>query len=832
MALKVFEPDAINRQLISDALVKIFNAEPHPGIVEIHDFDLASDQAYMATSLHGEHYQTTEGEEAVRPRTIEGLMGHLHEDDSWLYIRQIAEALAFLHKLRVVHGNLEPGNVLLDGSTPPHVQLTDFSQGLVGAVDKAIPGHTVFYAAPEQIRQPEHYFGGRGERWDVYAFGALAYHLLTGEYPRLRRAIEEIKKREEATLDVHFNYDFRVLADMIEKEETVDWPSPAADDEEAALRAIIDRCLLTAPEDRYADMREVVHEFESLDLEQDRREEHRKIAESQLAADKKVGGIKKIAAIMGALAICGLIGTAFFGQKWSSARKNPPPYVAPARGGSNSNNPTAPVPPVVDTTKVKALTSALATSRENLREAQLTLDDIFSLVAERNDDGTSRYNLPEGTLGNLLYYYEEFAEQHKEDPDLILEVSRAQRNAGEINLINLNGQSALGYFEAAAARMKHAVANSPIDGNGPLLREYASILTKISEAQSMTGLKKAAAESALEAQRLYENLSQRNVNSVGASLKLADSLLTLGERLIEVDRAAETGMQAQRAKKILTTFEENNQVGPGEIKALAKADHLLGIAERSNGNLSDAFDLQMAATTRLLNLKGDVESSDALDSLLATYYGETADTLAEDGDRELATDANEEAIRILVELVDKRPSNTSYHIQFAQRLGMRAAILRDEGKGKDARAAQAESIAILRDLLKVHPERHDITFHLAMDLADLMDLYNDAKLRQEALDAGGKAKSIMNNLLQTDLDTEENNAKRDIYRAGFADILIRLAGHAESYKMKADVSIDLYTKAVNQLNSLVAGGSATDEAKTALEAATARIKALGGTPPE
>ncbi len=47
----------INRQLISDALVKIFNRDEHPGIVDVHDFDLASPEAYMATSLHGDPYQ-------------------------------------------------------------------------------------------------------------------------------------------------------------------------------------------------------------------------------------------------------------------------------------------------------------------------------------------------------------------------------------------------------------------------------------------------------------------------------------------------------------------------------------------------------------------------------------------------------------------------------------------------------------------------------------------------------------------------------------------------------------------------------------------------------
>ena len=831
MALKAFESESVNRQLISDALVKIFNAEEHPGVVEVFDFDLASPQAYMATALHGEHFQNNEGEEAVRPRTIEGLLGHLHEDDAWLYVRQISDALAYLHKLRVVHGNLEPGNVLLDGSTPPHVKLTDFSQGLVGAVTKVIPGHSVFYAAPEQIRQPEHYFGGRGERWDVYAFGALAYQLLTGQYPRLRRAIEEIKKREAAALDVHFNYDYRVLADMLEKEEVVEWPTPAADDDEAARRAIIDRCLQLAPEDRFADMREVTRAFESIDEELERREEHRKIAEAQVNADKKIAGTKKVTAILGALAIAGLCGTAYFGQKWSSVRNKPPTTQSPTKG--SPGDPPQEVKTVIDTDQVDALKAQLGETHDSLREAQSALDDIFVLVAARNADGTSRFNLPEHSLGSLLSYYEEFAAKHADDPDLALEVARAESSAGEINLIELDGHGALKHLESAAKRMESVVASTPVEDNGMLVYTYASTLRKLSEAQAMVGMNKAAVDSASEAQRLWENLSQRNASSDFATRGLAVSLLHLGERLLDLDRAAETGMQAQRAKTLLAGLEEKNQLSPDDIIALAEADHLLGKAERSNGNLSDAVSLQIAATERLLDLKiADVEESDALSSKLATYYGETADTLAEDGNRPPATEANEEAIRILLELVEENGDNTSYHMQLSSRFGTRAAILRDEGKGTEARAAQNKSISILRDLLKVHPERNDIKFQLAMDLGDLMDLNDDANLKQDALDAGGEAKNIMNKLLQTDLDTESNNSKRSIYRQGFADILIRLAGHAESYKMKAEVSIDLYTKASNQLRALIAGGSSSDEVKEALEEANGRIKALGGTVPE
>ncbi|MFT5411386.1 MAG: serine/threonine protein kinase, partial [Verrucomicrobiales bacterium] len=454
VALKAFDSEVINRQLISDALVKIFNRDAHPGIVEVHDFDLASEQAYMATSLHGEPYQDSQGVESLRPRTIQGLMNHLISEDAWGYVQQIADALAFLHRQRVIHGNLEPANVLLDEAIPPHIKLTDFSQGLVGAVPKLIPGDSVFYAAPEQIRQPEHYFGGRAERWDVYAFGVLAYQLLTGKYPRLQAAITEIKKREAAALDVQFTYDYKVLADMIEKQAAYEWPAPAANEDESAKRAIIDRCLEVRAEDRFPDMREVLFAFEAIDNEKDRREEHRKIAAEQLRRDKEAGSLKKVCAALGLLALSGLGGAAYFSQK-----------------GKTADDPKPEVVVTVDTTAKTGVSQAeldemgtlVAKSIENLSESQGALDEIFALVISRDTDGNPEFDLPEESAGLLLNYYEAFASQHQANPDLALEVAKADRNAGEIHLTLGDGEAALMHLQKAVAKIRSLRLQIPTD---------------------------------------------------------------------------------------------------------------------------------------------------------------------------------------------------------------------------------------------------------------------------------------------------------------------------------------------------------------------------------
>src|SRR4051794_22352075 len=89
----------------------------------------------------------------------------------------VAEALAYLHAHGVVHGDLKPGNVLLLGSASerrPRVKLADF--GMTGIVGPRDDGDA--YRSPEQaVGRPP------GPASDVYAFGLVLLHCLTGRPP-------------------------------------------------------------------------------------------------------------------------------------------------------------------------------------------------------------------------------------------------------------------------------------------------------------------------------------------------------------------------------------------------------------------------------------------------------------------------------------------------------------------------------------------------------------------------------------------------------------------------------------------------------------------------
>ena len=102
--------------------------------------------------------------------------GHLTPGETITVIAPIARALAGLHGLGVVHGDLSPGNVLLDSTGRPVLADLGFSR-LTGEAPGDVHG-TDGYVAPEVLDGEE-----PSRASDVHALGALAWLCLVGEPP-------------------------------------------------------------------------------------------------------------------------------------------------------------------------------------------------------------------------------------------------------------------------------------------------------------------------------------------------------------------------------------------------------------------------------------------------------------------------------------------------------------------------------------------------------------------------------------------------------------------------------------------------------------------------
>ncbi|MEM1443274.1 MAG: tetratricopeptide repeat-containing protein kinase family protein, partial [Verrucomicrobiota bacterium] len=190
-------------------------------------------------------------------------------------IRDIADALAYLHRHQIIHCDVKPSNILLTDETPLHIKICDFGQSRGLAAEGFEPVGTPLYASPEQLRDPRDSADGRGFRWDVYSFGVLAYKLLTGELPRLQAlasaentSFDPEATVSEATLEATLAetgnaIDGAQLATMTEAVEEISWPHDFYVPSEH--KELIELCLKLNPEERPSDMREVWSRIQQLD---------------------------------------------------------------------------------------------------------------------------------------------------------------------------------------------------------------------------------------------------------------------------------------------------------------------------------------------------------------------------------------------------------------------------------------------------------------------------------------------------------------------------------------------------------------------------------------
>ncbi len=186
--------------------------------------------------------------------SLEGLLadGQPHPDEAVRIIRCVCQALVHAHGRGVLHCDLKPANILLDADLEP--RLCDFGQSRLSHEQNPALG-TLFYMAPEQADLhaiPD-------ARWDVYALGALLFHLLVGHPPH-RTPENEDSLRQAQTLEERLQRYRQIAADSPPPNEH--WKAAGID---RRLSEIVDRCLHSDPQRRYPNAQAVLDELVARD---------------------------------------------------------------------------------------------------------------------------------------------------------------------------------------------------------------------------------------------------------------------------------------------------------------------------------------------------------------------------------------------------------------------------------------------------------------------------------------------------------------------------------------------------------------------------------------
>ena len=172
-AIKIIAPDLAESEGFRERFTRearIAAALQHPNIVTVYDAGEIDGMLYLAM-------QFIRGEDLAAILRRDGRLRPYRAID---VCRQVASALDAAHAMGLIHRDVKPANVLIEGrnafltdfgltkQTGTHTQLTRAGD-MVG---------TIHYVAPEQIE-------GRkvSARSDVYALGCLLYHCLSGQVP-------------------------------------------------------------------------------------------------------------------------------------------------------------------------------------------------------------------------------------------------------------------------------------------------------------------------------------------------------------------------------------------------------------------------------------------------------------------------------------------------------------------------------------------------------------------------------------------------------------------------------------------------------------------------
>lgn len=700
-ALKVFDDLTICRPLLGEMTRRLGVGGWPEGVLPVLSAEFGKSPSFRVSPLAADAAQ----DGSWVPRSLQHRLADHPGAESWKVVRSLARALAGMHLRHVSHGNLKPGNVLFDEDG--EVLVTDWTLGNVPGVHLFHFTDALLYQPPEQLREPSGYLEEAGYRWDVFAFGVLAFRILTGNFPRCEETFSHVAPAPGVTRCEGLKADPEKIAKNLEARPEVEWPDEAEGALERGFREWIDRCLKIDPLERPATMMAVAAGFEAVEKDVAAEKERRLLIAQQQKADRRVS--KSLFALGAAAAVA-----VVFAGLWQLAGSQ----LAAERAGRKADAlvmtaaaDQAGAAAADAQTRAVLAEQRLTYERElglaRLEASRLIGDRLFAWAMEKGHRLLPPLDGRELRLKRLERYFEDFLTRTAEIEDLADERARARLQLSEISL-------AAGDAAAATRRLAEALeawSLLPMDADLKFRMATNSLLLALLR-QSNSDPQSEAAFSA--ARKAFAEVSRADVDA-----DRMDQLLAILD-FHEAKLLASKGEDAKALEQLMRATQTLNRISDqrpdavilrSELAAcyLSSATILEGI-----GSLGDAREVRALASaelTRLLKEKpGDLEVR--LD--LAGCYGAMAEAALLSGDIAGAESVSGQALALLDEYLIKRPEDADALARKAAQLGLRAGIQRDRGLAAEAMKGFDEGIRMLEAIRASAPDNALVSYRLAL----------------------------------------------------------------------------------------------------------------------
>ena len=763
LVIKCLRKDAINTDILSDALVKIFKSNDVPGIAKIYDFNISGDTPFITYKLYSEAITSDKGITKLKTRSLNALSKKISYEDSWQIALKVAESLKTLHSKDLYHCNLKPSNILFDEGIDPSPMLTDFAQGYLGGNEQIDLNDSLFFSHPNQLNGESFLFNGNGQRWDIYSFGATMFKLLTGNHCRLNKEIEAFKKRKGNDSTHYSGISPNQVSRALKRSPQISWPLPPSTRKEHSLRKLIERCLTLDENEEFSDMDSIIKEIKNCNPVKpksnqlkiktnnlDRKENRKRTVPSSFLVTK---------ALITSFVLFTIIGIAnlYWLKKindqenvlYSISSEPNETTITPTKTETNSSlDPNISNTNTLDKTKLEYLFN-------DLQESQSALNEICQMIVARDPEGNALYDIPEGTVGMILTYYEKFIERkgNENEPALRDSIITALNNSSELNLL-------LGDYESAIEKLNRAstLLNEYEIGGGnsnELIQKKAKIFQNLSTAYSGNKEPKASiGASKTSFDILHSSYSINKNDDLGR--EAAKICLKISKIYQSIGEFENSKTYSDQALTILDEITKDSLLIESDQYLYASANLQIGLILGLKEQYPQSREYLELAIAQFGELVTAIPENINYQFHVAKALGRVAEIAYNTGDEE-AEAINNYSIELLNNLIIEKPKD-AFKYELSKRYYSVVSALKSEGEDSAARTQANLALKLLKEIRKSQPSNVEYQIETARLFRTLAQLHEKPGDSEKTIEYSREALSLSEVLLETDKDVEKNNS--------------------------------------------------------------------------